>query len=126
MRTLAEDARGFGQEHSKHRNLLNTAGSDVRNGTLGHRTRVRVLRENDAARNARRRSNPNARTVPTVEPTRPATRATTRTIRHDVATLVVRAIALGLDPRNVASLARACADGSSHNVTVSLGAGRGW
>lgn len=37
MRTLTEDARGFTVEAHKRRNLLNSAGSSSRPGTLGHR-----------------------------------------------------------------------------------------
>lgn len=42
-RTLQEDARGFTREAGKRRNLLNSAGSDDRPGTLGHRTSCRAL-----------------------------------------------------------------------------------
>jgi hypothetical protein len=37
QRTLREDARGFSLEVGKRRNLLNSAGSSARPGTLGYR-----------------------------------------------------------------------------------------
>lgn len=124
-RTLVEDEHGFHVERGKRRNLLNSAGSDVRHGTLGNRTYVKVLRENDNARSARLRRNPNSRAKVAVVST-PVTRSTTRYIRHTVADLVIRSIGLGLDPVNVGKLARLAQDGSARTVAVSLGAGRGW
>lgn len=38
-----EDARGWSKYPSSTRNLLNSAGSDVRNGTLGHRKDARAI-----------------------------------------------------------------------------------
>lgn len=38
-----EDEQGWHKYPSKHRNLLNSAGSDVRNGTLGHRKDARAI-----------------------------------------------------------------------------------
>lgn len=38
-----EDARGWSKYPSKHRNLLNSAGSDVRYGTLGNRKDARAI-----------------------------------------------------------------------------------
>lgn len=43
MRTLHEDAKGFHVERHKRRNLLNSAGSDTRPGTLGYRRNARGL-----------------------------------------------------------------------------------
>ena len=104
-RTLPEDRRGFAAEIGKHRNLLNSAGSGRRPGTLGYRTssRVRVskVRVKDSTATIRTRNyNP---------PRRPL---------HEYLAYVDRF-------PNVLDLWRARPT-VAHAVSVSLGAGRGW
>jgi hypothetical protein len=128
LRTLPEDARGFGIESNKRRNLLNSAGSDVRRGSLGHRQTTRALSDTlcisaDGTRTVIPRRKASARITPTP-------------IAVEVGTIRTRDYAPPRHPLhvyldyidrfpNVLELWRA-RPAYSADVAVSLGAGRGW
>ena len=104
-RTLPEDRRGFAVEIGKHRNLLNSAGSGRRKGTLGYRTSI---------------STRGASKVKVRVPGKPITRRYNppRKPLHEYLQYVERF-------PNVLDLWRSRPT-VAHDVAVNLGAGRGW
>lgn len=127
-RTLREDRRGFSVEIGKRRNLLNSAGSDVRPGSLGHRRTARALSDTrviyaDGSEGVIPRIRRNARIAPVVESAevyRPRLKnvGPPRHPLHRYLDFVERF-------PNVLALYRSRPT-SARIVDVSLGAGRGW
>jgi hypothetical protein len=104
----SEQTQGIGIVNGlpRKRNLLNAQGSGVRAGTLGARTRTKVLLENDNARNARaRRSGRTTTTRP--RSIGPALHAH-KVLRHDVGAIAARLLELpSIDATATLALARA-------------------
>lgn len=124
-RTLAEDEIGFHVERGKRRNLLNSAGSSNRRGTLGNRSTTRGLTDTyclraDGTRYVLKRGNRTTAPQTTLEP------ATIRTKhyappRHNIIDYVPYVDRFP----NVLTLYRARPT-TARTIDVTLGSGRGW
>lgn len=125
QRTLHEQAIGFHVERGKRRNLLNSAGSDNRPGTLGHRSNSRALTDTycvraDGSRYTIKRGNRTTTATTVEEP------AIIRTKHYSPPRRPIMDYLPYVDSfPNVLTLHRARPT-TSRTIDVSLGSGRGW